>query len=210
MKRRLKLSKMTQVTLQIELPLGNFNDVYFKLGELHHQQGDVDTAVNYFKQALALNPELADRFMTQGKRAFDEENYKDAIEPFKYSPSTIPRRYSATYLLGQSYEASGDADSAITFYERTLVLDPQRPDVLFKMVYIYREREAHQQAVNTLKRIIEIVPETTEAHYLLALSYLSLSSLTMHYPHFLQLFSCVQMMSQRTTTPQFCLNKMAR
>ena len=160
--------------LQLELHLGNFNDVYFNLGELHHQQGDVDTAVGYFKRALALHPELADRFMVQGQRAFDEEKYQDAIEPLNIHLLLFPEDVSATYLLGQSYEASDNTDSAITFYERTLALDPQRPDVLFKMVHIYRGSEAHQQAVDTLKRLIEIAPETTEAHYLLALSYLSL------------------------------------
>ena len=172
--------------LQIELPLGNFIDAYFKLGELHHQQGDVDTAVRYFKQALELNPELADRFIVQGQRAFNEENYQDAIEPLNIHLLLFPEDVSATYLLGQSYEANGDADSAITFYERTLVLDPQRPDVLFKMVHIHRGREAHQQAVDTLKRLIAIAPETTEAHYLLALSYLSLKQPNDALPAFLE------------------------
>ena len=172
--------------LQVELPLGNFIDAYFKLGELHHQQGDIDTAVRYFKRALELNPALADRFIVQGQRAFDEESYQDAIEPLNIHLLLFPEDVSATYLLGQSYEATDDADSAITFYERTLVLDPQRPDVLFKMVHIYRGREAHQQAVDTLKRLIEIAPETTEAHYLLALSYLSLKQPNDALPAFLE------------------------
>ena len=172
--------------LQIELPLGNFNETYFKLGELHHQQGDVDTAVRYFKRALELNPELADRFIVQGQRAFNEENYQDAIEPLNIHLLLFPEDISATYLLGQSYEATGNADSAITFYERTLTLDPQRPDVLFKMVHIHRGREAHQLAVDTLKRLIKIAPETTDAHYLLALSYLSLKQPNDALPAFLE------------------------
>ncbi len=172
--------------LQIELPLGNFNETYFKLGELHHQQGDIDTAIRYFKRALELNPELADRFIVQGRRAFNEEAYQEAIEPLNIHLLLFPEDISATYILGQSYEASGDADSALTFYDRTLMLDPQRPDVLFKMVHIYRGREAHQQAVDTLKRLIEIAPETTEAHYLLALSYLSLKQPNDALPAFLE------------------------
>lgn len=172
--------------LQVELPLGNFIDAYFKLGELHHQQGDIDTAVRYFKRALELNPALADRFIVQGQRAFDEASYQDAIEPLNIHLLLFPEDISATYLLGQSYEATDDTDSAITFYERTLTLDPQRPDVLFKVVHIYRGREAHQQAVDTLKRLIEIAPETTEAHYLLALSYLSLKQPNDALPAFLE------------------------
>ena len=172
--------------LQTELHLGKLNDVYVKLGELHHQQGDVNTAVSYFKRALELNPELADRFVSQGQRAFDEENYQDAIEPLNIHLLLFPEDIGATYLLGQSYEASGNTDRAITFYERTLTLDAQRPDVLFKIVYIYREREAYQQAVDTLNRLIEIAPETTEAHYLLALSYLSLQQPNDALPAFLE------------------------
>ena len=172
--------------LQIELPLGNFNDAYLKLGELHHQQGNIDTAVRYFRRAFELNPALANRFITQGQRAFDEANYQDAIEPLNIHLLLFPADINANYLLGQSYEASGDADSAIRFYERTLTLDPQRPDVLFKMVYIYRERDEYQQAVNTLQRIIEIAPETTEAHYLMALSYLSLKQPDNALPAFLE------------------------
>ena len=161
--------------LQIELPLGNFNDVYFKLGELYHQQGNIDQAVVYFKRALVVDPGLANRFISQGQQAFDAENYKDAIEPLNTHLLLFPEDVGAVYLLGQSYEANGKTDAALTFYERTLALDSQRTDVLFKMVHIYRERESHRQVVDTLQKIIKIAPDTTEAHYLLAISYLTLA-----------------------------------
>ena len=160
---------------QMELPLGNFNDVYLKLGELYYQQGNIETAVVYFKRALVLDPALADKFIAEGQRAFDEGNYQAAIEPLNTHLMLFPEDVAAAYLLGQSHEANGDTDAALILYERTLALDSQRPDVLFKMVHIYRGREAHQQVVNTLQKIIEIAPDTTEAHYLLALSYLALA-----------------------------------
>ncbi len=161
--------------LEMELPLGNFNEVYLQLGELHHQQGDIETAVVYFKRALVLDPTLSDRFIVQGQRAFDEGNYQAAIEPLNTHLLLFPEDVVAAYLLGQSHEATGDTDAALVLYERTLSLDSQRPDVLFKMVHIYRGRETHQQAVDTLQKIIEIAPDTIEAHYLQALSYLALS-----------------------------------
>ena len=159
---------------ETELLLGDFNDVYLKLGELHHQQGNADTAVVYFKRALALNPELANKFITQGQRAFDAENYQEAIESLNTHLLLFPEDVDAAYLLGQSYEVNGDTDNALILYQRTLTLDSQRTDVRFKMVHIYRNREAHQQAIDTLQKIIEIAPDTTEAHYLMALSYLTL------------------------------------
>ncbi len=160
--------------VQTELLLGDFNDVYLKLGELYHQQGDVDAAVAYFKRALALNPELANRFIAQGQNAFEAGNYQEAIESLNTHLLLFPEDVGAAYLLGQSYEANSDIDNALTFYKRTLALDSQQPGVLFKMVHIYRNREAHQQAIDTLQKIIKIAPDTTEAHYLMALSYLTL------------------------------------
>ena len=161
--------------LQMELPLGNFTEVYLKLGELYNQQGDIETGVVYFKRALVIDPTLAERFISQGQLAFEEGNYQAAIEPLNTHLLLFPEDVGAAYLLGQSYEANGNTDTALIFYERTLTLYPKRPDVLFKMAYIYREREAHQQVVDTLQKIIEIAPDTTVAHYLLALSYLELA-----------------------------------
>ena len=62
--------------LQMELLLGDFNDVYLKLGELYHQHGDIETSAVYFKRALALNPELANRFIAQGQSAFEAGTIK--------------------------------------------------------------------------------------------------------------------------------------
>lgn len=160
--------------LQTELLLGGFNEVYLRLGELYHGQGDVDAAVAYFKEALRVDPTLADRFITAGQRAVDAGDHLEAIEALNTHLLLFPEDVGAAYLLGQSYEANGDVDNALALYERTLVLDPQRPDVLFKMVHIYRNREAHQEAVDALQRIIQIAPDTTEAHYLLGFSSLAL------------------------------------
>ena len=171
--------------MQAELLLGDFNDVYLKLGELYHQHGDVETAVVYFKRALVLNPELANRFIAQGQSAFEAADYQEAIESLNTHLLLFPEDVGAVYLLGQSYEAHGDTDNALIFYKRTLTLNSQQPDVLFKMVHIYRNREAHQQAIDTLQKIIKIAPDMIEAHYLMALSYLALEQPDAALPAFL-------------------------
>ena len=171
--------------MQTELHLGDFNDVYLKLGELYHQQGDVEASTVYFKRALALNPELANKFIEQGQSAFEAANYQEAIESLNTHLLLFPEDVGAVYLLGQSYEANGDTDNALIFYKRTLTLDAQQIDVLFKMIRIYRNREAHQQAIDSLQKIIEIAPDTIEAHYLLALSYLALEQPDAALPAFL-------------------------
>ena len=161
--------------LEMELPVGHFNDVYLKLGELHHRQGDAETASTYFQRAIELNPALADMFIEQGQDAFDAADFQSAIEPLNTHLLLYPEDITATYLLGQSYEALSDTENALRFYERTLALDAARPDVLFKMVHIYREQGTHRQAVDALQNIIALEPDNAEAHFLAAQSYLALN-----------------------------------
>ncbi len=161
--------------LEMELPVGHFNDVYLKLGELHHRQGDAETASTYFQRAIELNPAVADMFIEQGQHAFDDADYPHAIEPLNTHLLLFPEDIAATYLLGQSYEALGDTKQALHFYKRTLALDAARPDVIFKMVHIYREAGAHGEVVEALKQIIAMEPDNAEAHYISAQAYLALN-----------------------------------
>lgn len=161
--------------LEMELPVGHFNDVYLKLGELYHQQGDAVTANSYFQRAIELNPALADMFIELGQDAFAAEDFQSAIELLNTHLLLYPEDIAATYLLGQSYEALSDMENALRFYERTLALDAARPDVLFRTVHIYRQQGAHQDVVDALQKIIALEPDNAEAHFLAAQSYLALN-----------------------------------
>lgn len=160
--------------LQMELPLGHFQDSHLNMGHLYHKQGNLEAAAASYKRALELNPELATLFYEKGKTAFEAENYLDALEPLQIHIMLFPEDVEATYLLGQTHEASGDTESALQFYQKTLQLDANRPDVLFKTVYIYRETESHEKALDALEKIIAIEPANAEAHYLSGLSLLTL------------------------------------
>ncbi len=160
--------------LALQLPHGHFHDSHVHLGDLYRQQGNLETAATYYRQALELNPDLATRFWEQGKTAFESGNYKDAVEPLNVHIILFPKDIDATYLLGQTYEANEDKANALVYYEKTLQLDANRSDVLYKMVHIYREGESHQKGIDTLKKIIAINPEDAQAHYLSALSHVEL------------------------------------
>lgn len=162
--------------LDMELPLGQFNDVYFILGELYYKQDKKEEASINFKRALQVDPTLKTRFLDEGKNAFDNENYKGSILPLNKHLLLFPNEIKAIYLLGQSYEADGNTENALQYYNRTIELDPNRSDVLYKMVHIYRETESHQNALNTLKKLITLDANDSEAHYLSALTNLSLGN----------------------------------
>ncbi len=161
--------------LEMELPEGHFNDTYLKLGDLYRKQNDLTNASKNYQRALELNPTLANRFINEGKDAYEAENYEGAIEPLSIHLILYPKDVDATYLLGQSYDAKDDKDNALIYYEKTLQLDANRTDVLYKMVDIYQEKESHQLVIDTLKRVIALNANDAQAHYNSALAYLALN-----------------------------------
>ena len=173
-KKTIEITDADPTYLEMELPHGHFHDSHIHLGDLYRKKGNLEVASTHYRRALELNPALANKFIEQGKTAFQAENYKDAIEPLHIHIILFPEDIEATYLLGQSYEGNEDNDNALAYYEKTLQLDANRSDVLYKMVHIYRETESHQNALDTLKKIIAIDATDAEAHYLSAQSYLAL------------------------------------
>ena len=173
-KKTLEIVEADPSLLEMQLPHGHFNDSYLQLGDLYRQQGDLETAATYYRRALELDPALATRFWEQGKSAFESGNFKDALEPLNIHIILFPEDIDATYLLGQTYEGNEDKENALLYYQKTLQLDANRPDVLYKMVNIYNQTESHQNALDALKKIIAIDPADAQAHYLSARAYLAL------------------------------------
>ncbi len=160
--------------LEMELPEGHFYDSHLKLGDLYRKKGDMDKAADSYRRGLELNPVLATRFIDEGKRAFESGNFQLVIEPLTIHLILFPKDIEATYLLGQTYEAKDDNDNALIYYNKTLELDANRSDVLYKMVDIYKENESHEMVIDTLKKVIALDADDANAHYLSALSYLAL------------------------------------
>ena len=173
-KKTLEIVESDASYLDLQLHQGHFNDSYLHLGDLYRKKGKLDEAATYYRRALELNPTLANKFIEQGKTAFQANSFKDAIEPLNIHIILFPEDIEATYLLGQSYEGNEDDTNALIYYEKTLQLDENRPDVLYKMAHIYIETASHQNALDALKKIITIDPTDAQAHYLSAQSYLAL------------------------------------
>lgn len=159
---------------EMELPHGNFNDSHLQLGNLYRKQGNMEKAAESYRRALELDPALANHFLDEGKNAYEAANYDQVIEPLNIHLILFPKDVQATYLLGQTYDAKDDKDTALIYYQRTLQLDANRSDVLYKMVDIYKERESHQLVIDTLKKVIALDANDAEAHYQSAQSYIAL------------------------------------
>ena len=152
--------------LDIEFAPEHLLDTYRFLGDAYYQQGNRAQARTSYQRTIELDPGLERYFFNQGKSAFDAEQFDIAIESFNKLLLIFPEDIEATYLLGRSYEASGEAENALRFYVRALELDANHTDVLMRSAQIYRGQNDPQNALTMLMKLIAIEPTNADAVYL--------------------------------------------
>lgn len=68
----------------------------------------------------SMQAQSANEYWRNGVAAFDAKEYSKAIHFFKAYDELSPQKTTAQYYLGQCYDLSQKADSAIYFYEKTM------------------------------------------------------------------------------------------
>ena len=163
-----------ETNLDIEFAPEHLLDTYRSLGDAYYEQGTHEKARAAYQRTIELDPGLERHFFNQGKSVFDAEQFDLAIESFSKFLLIFPEDIEATYLLGRSYEASGEVENALRFYVRTLELDANHTDVLMRSAQIYRGQNDLQNALAMLMKLIAIEPTNVEAYYLSGMLYVEL------------------------------------
>ena len=172
--RTIALIGSDETNLDIEFAQEHLLNTYRLLGDAYYEQETHEKARAAYKRTIELDPGLEQYFFNQGKSAFDTEQFDMAIEPFRKFLLIYPEDIKAAYLLGRSYEASGEAENALRFYVRTLELDANHTEALTHSAKIYRQQNEPQNALTMLTRLTSAAPTHIEAHYLSGISYIEL------------------------------------
>ena len=172
--RTLALVGSADINLDIQFAPEQLLDTYRFLGDAYYEQGNHEKARISYKRTIELDPTLERYFFNQGKSVFDAEQFDLAIEPFSKFLLIYPEDIEATYLLGRSYEASGDTENALRLYVQTLELDANHTAVLMRAAQIYRNQNDPQTALTMLMKLIAIEPTNADALYLSGILYVEL------------------------------------
>ncbi|GAB4374222.1 MAG: hypothetical protein Kow0042_18680 [Calditrichia bacterium] len=76
------------------------------------------------------------------------------------------------YTKGRLFEFLNQPDSAITIYEDALKIKSHFPEVWSRLARLYLNRERYQKAVQILKKLVDIQPDSSGNYLLLAEAYL--------------------------------------
>ncbi len=103
----------------------------YRLGQTHEKNGKWDLAVKYYEDALNLERGLdtdqstvADTFLKEGLRHFNQKEFRKAIASFREVLKVAPQNLKANYWLGRSLMVTGEISRAVAAFKRVVELDP--------------------------------------------------------------------------------------
>lgn len=94
------------------------------LGIYHVDRGDPAPAEQAYRRALAADPEYAEAHAELGQLLRDQGRYAEALRHLRRANELCPRSAATSYLVGTAYAASGDPDSAESWFRKAVTLAP--------------------------------------------------------------------------------------
>ena len=83
-----------------------------------------DEAIEYYKKAIAINPDYADAHANLGVNYIQKGKFDEAISNLKKAITIDPKNVGAHYNLGLVYDKKSMIDEAISEYEKTIDINP--------------------------------------------------------------------------------------
>lgn len=109
--------------------------IWFRLGEPaahkkllagleHLNERQFDEAEDHFTQAIQLDPQFAEAYNQRAIVYYLREQLEQSIADCRRATELMPEHFGAWAGLGHCFAHLGDADQAISCYERALILNP--------------------------------------------------------------------------------------
>ena len=137
----------------------NLASAHINLGWLASQQGNLETAKSHLKQAIRLNETLATAYQGLAEIQVQEKDLAAAISTYHRLLDHHPDHEGVRLRLGILYATQGQANEAIRFFQRVLVVNEDNAEACKNLAWLYAEQKIHlDQAVTLAEKAVELQP----------------------------------------------------
>ena len=144
---------------------------YLERGKEFLNNGQLDEALNEFKKAIEIEPNLADAHNGLGVVYFNQGNLDAAITEYKEAIRIKPDYAKAHNNFGVVYFNQGNLDAATAEYKEAIRIKPDYADAHYSLGLVYFNQGKLDDATAEYKEAIRIKPDYANAHYNLGLVY---------------------------------------
>jgi tetratricopeptide (TPR) repeat protein/peroxiredoxin len=142
------------------------------LGLLAAREGRTVEAIDYFVEALKLNPDHMIALDNLGSAYRQQKLWDEARKTYERALQVNPKSAEANYGLAMVYAQNDDTARAFNFLQKALQLRPIYPEALNNLGILYLRTERRDQAVQTFEQCIRLAPAFDQAYLNLARVYI--------------------------------------
>jgi tetratricopeptide (TPR) repeat protein len=138
------------------------------LGLLEARQEHYEAAIDYYRRAVAINPDLPGLQMNLGLALFKVAQFPAAMESFSSEIRKHPGDLRLTILLGMAHYGMKDYLVAIPYLQRATEHDPQSIPLRMVLAHSCMGSRQYQCVLSVHEQILALKGESAEADMLAA------------------------------------------
>jgi len=151
----------------IEL-LPDFPDTIYAMGISYFRMGRIKRAVEYFEKCLEKNPEFSMAYYWLGHSYYHTGRIDKAVDNFEKLLEYSPQSKIAHYHLGIVYHSKGDDEKALEHFKKLEETGAEYASLFFHMGNALFRLHRIPEAIEYLKRAVELNPKEERAKTLLS------------------------------------------
>ena len=143
------------------------------------QQGDVNAAIDKYREMIRLAPHLAAAYNNLGMLYFNQREFAQAAPVLERGLRVDANMPTAIAMLGLSYYELGENDKAEPLLERAARANPSDDNVQLGLAHVLVSLGKDEEATHALNQYLQRNPKDVQALYLLGKTYLQMSEDTL-------------------------------
>ncbi|MGB3238593.1 MAG: tetratricopeptide repeat protein [Geitlerinemataceae cyanobacterium] len=132
--------------------------VYFMLGNLQREQGEVNAAIVSYQTALQLEPDNLNIYRNLGNCFEEIELLQSAIDLYQTAIQSQPNNPELYCFLGKAQHKNGEIEAAISSYQAAIELAPKYGNTYAQLGQLFYQQEQFDRATECYQKIIELQP----------------------------------------------------
>ena len=138
----------------------NSFSVYYALGNSQSSLQLYDLAINSYKKAIEIKPDLAEAYNNLGNCLGNSGRLDEAIDSFKQAIAIKPRYAEAFFNMGEYL----NSEEAVDSYKKAIELKPDFAEAYVNLGNLLRLKGELKKAIDSFKQAININPDFVEAY----------------------------------------------
>ena len=136
-----------------------------RLGQSALENGDPDTAIVEFSEAIGQSPDNANAYLYRARVYRDEDMIEEAFADFNRAIELAPNDEELYLERGLTYMYEDDYDSAILDFTRAIELLPTWPVPYVQRGYIYMNTYQYDKAIDEFNKVVDLQPSHNDAYH---------------------------------------------